>query len=820
MSEKSLTIDSHSAQALDIDEFLRLLAGYCNSTITGEWVRHEFLNGLYPPQELRQLVADCLKLDRLGVVLPQVQFADPEPALAIATTPGKILDRQEFQDLHTILASIREIGRIFAWPEEQEAAPAFYAWFQTKPCLSETEKAFRHVFDEDWEIRNDASPKLAEVRYEIKTLRARINAFYHNIIHDPDYAGIIQEPVIVIRNRRYTIPIVRERKNHFPGIIHDQSNSGKTVFIEHSAMVEHGNRLAECELEERDEIIRILTSLTAEVRRHAAELRELFKAIRLYDFLRAVVRFAGDYDCHLIAEGEQLRLKQARHILLQHRLRTRQQEAELVPLDLEPDPAVHVILISGANAGGKTITLKTAGLIAVLHAYGLPVPCAPESRIPRYQVIFSDIGDDQSLSQDLSTFSAHLQNLQRAVTLAGSAHALILLDELGTATDPAEGAALAGAVLKHLNRCPGLTLATSHLPQLKLLARQLPGMLNASVLFDTTCLKPLYRLVLGSPGASYAMAIAKRIGFPQEILQDAETLLDQPMMKVEHMLAELTELRQNLEKDRERLRQQQARLRAQRDELRREQQELREKRRGIIARAQQEAEGIVRNTRRQMEDLLKQAREKSSSSPSRQELRELYRQVTGEEDKRQRHKVRSQRSRPKLQRVDPGRLKAGDTVFVETLQEHVTVRSIESGGRRLSVEHNGLTFLVDAKKCFVPQNKPDSQKKDAQVHLHIKRSDERVPPELKLIGKRVEEARHELEQYLDRAALCGLFQVRIIHGLGTGALQQAVHEVLKKHPAIQEFHTGMPDRDEGGAGVTWVTLQNHHEQSNQTRHHE
>ena len=654
------------------------------------------------------------------------------------------------------------------------------------------ETAIFEAISENGEIRDTASPELAATRSKLKTTHARMVDKLHSIIHSADHRTMIQDPVVTQRGDRYCIPVKAECRHQFGGIVHDSSASGATVFVEPASVVEMGNDLRELAAKEQYEIERILKRLSGLVTTSASEIAITLEAIGRLDFASAKGMLSCDMDAcepKLNREGR-LDIIKARHPLL---------TGEVVPIDVELGKDFTALLITGPNTGGKTVTLKTIGLLALMAQSGLHVPAVSGSEVAVFDEVFADIGDEQSIQQSLSTFSAHMTNIVSIVTGLRS-NALVLLDEIGAGTDPAEGAALAKALLDHLMERNARVVATTHYGELKEFAFVRDGIENASVEFDARTLKPTYRLMIGVPGSSNAFAISSRLGLPSGIVSAAREMTrgseasDEIIRKIEqtHRAAEEKEqLAERASRDVEILKSRYERrleeLEALKRELRRE--------------VAEEIDLRVREKLDEMEAVI--ADLKTLPQPTPKKVSES----------RQRVKRRVKEIRAEVEDVLPPVYEEPEEPFVLKKGDLVRVITLDIDGELLEdPKGEDAVVMIGSMKMAVPvsalrparrpKEKPDAGTQSAALITGAKAVT--ASSELKLIGQRVEEALINLDKYLDDAYLAGLESVRIIHGMGTGALKKAVWQHLSNHHAVDSFRLG--EASEGRSGATVVTL--------------
>lgn len=650
--------------------------------------------------------------------------------------------------------------------------------------------------NERGEMLDSASPELARIRREKGIARQRLMDRLQGMISSPQYAPFLQEFYVTERNGRYVIPLKAEFKGRIPGLIHDQSASGATLFIEPLAVVELNNTWRQLQLDEEKEVQRILASLSGLVAQAGDPIRRTVEALAYLDMTFAKARYAEDtkaVEPQLVAfrdtkgrgqdhPGSTLRLIQARHPLLDPQ--------RVVPIDVHLGQDYYILVITGPNTGGKTVSLKTVGLLSLMAQAGLHIPAAEGSTLSVFEGIYADIGDEQSIEQSLSTFSAHMTNITSILTQA-EGHSLVLLDDLGAGTDPSEGAALARALLDHLRQRRITALVTTHYSELKVYAQETPGVCNASVQFDLETLAPTFELRIGLPGQSNALAIAQRLGLPQQIIDRAKEWLSPQQLEAEGLLRQIREAHQAAERERRAA----ARAREEAEALRRELEgrleAIEEERRQVLRAAQAEAEGILAELRAEVARLRTQ--------PEEVEI-ELERAEELVEELAQRAAPPEVPPSPKGA-VSPEELLPGDTVWVASLGREGQLLGLEDSQAEVQVgQFRVKVGLKDLE--FRRRAEPSPEVETEPVSIELSHPSPGL--ELEIRGWRVEDALERLDKYLDEAYLARLPFVRIIHGKGTGRLRRAVRELLAGHPQVRDFRPG--DQFEGGEGVTVVYL--------------
>ena len=659
------------------------------------------------------------------------------------------------------------------------------------------------TIDDDGQVRDDASPALRRIRRELRAAHAQLIQLLEKAMQRLDPSQRVADMSVTLRNGRFVIPIRREARGSVGGIVHDTSSTGATLFVEPPAAVEFGNRMRELESDEIEEVDRILRALSDSVRPHREPLRDSLDALIELDTLYARARFAIAFGCNattLAPTKTGFSVFDGRHPLLLA------QGREVIPFDLAMEPAERTLLVSGPNTGGKTVLLKALGLLSALAQSGIPAPAGPESRLALFDDVFADVGDEQSIEASLSTFSAHLKNLSEILRLATS-QSLVLIDELGSGTDPVEGAALGWAILEELTKRGAFTVATTHLGTLKELAGQVSGVVNASLQFDAAALAPTYRLIKGIPGRSYGIAIARRLSLNENVIRRAEERLPQQERDIaaliERLEAKETELAAR-EKEAETI------LAEARDRMAKTSQRernVRERERMVERESRKDARRYLLDARveieRTIKELRKQGAEKADEAgrEARQKVEELAIKQGKELDRLEREEANLQRAQlrspSRASEVAPP--EEGDNVAVATLDGRI--------GRLIEKRGADALIAVGEVKMTVPMKaltRVEVEQAKAQVVWRGDLPEIEVKTEVDVRGHRVDEAEAALLQALDSAIRADLRSLRIIHGKGTGALRALVNEMLRKDTRVKGFRLGA--WNEGGAGVTVVDL--------------
>ncbi len=656
---------------------------------------------------------------------------------------------------------------------------------------SAEEEINRCIINED-EIFDGASPALARIRRAMRLANEKVREKLNSMIRSTAYQKYLQEPIITIRNGRFVIPVKQEYRQQVPGLIHDQSSSGATLFIEPSAVVELGNEYKKLLAEEADEIERILTELTAMLAPYADEIREDLNIMGQIDLVFAKAKLSRELNAVMprLNRNNYVRIVRGRHPLIP--------ADRVVPIDIWIGRDYRSLIITGPNTGGKTVTLKIVGLFALMVQSGIFVPANEGSEFPVFEHIYADIGDEQSIEQSLSTFSSHMKNIVGILDNADE-NSLVLLDELGAGTDPIEGAALAMSILEELNDRHCICVSTTHYSEIKAFAMTHEGMENASMEFDIDRLCPTYRLYIGIPGKSNAFEISSRLGLPNSIIDKAKGFLKGEDVRFEDIISSAQSQHRIAEEERKMAEEARAELEKLRADAERERRKLDEDRNRLQAKAKEDAKRIVADTKREMEKLIVEIRsikdiDRSAADRVIQAARDTLRATETAVNEKEAIKKEDNTKPPKT-------VRAGDTVNIVTLDQKATVLSAPDSKGEVMVQAGVMKLNVKLKDIRLIEEKKAAAPTSGKVGLG---AGKQVGLELDVRGMLVDEANIIVDRYLDDAYNAGLSEVNIIHGKGTGALRAGVQAFLKRHPLVKGYRMG--SYGEGDAGVTVVTL--------------
>ncbi len=644
------------------------------------------------------------------------------------------------------------------------------------------------------EISDDASSNLKSIRRSIRSTGDRVHAQLNQMLNNQNVRSCLQDFVITMRNGRYCLPVKAEAKSQITGMVHDQSSSGSTLFIEPMAVVNLNNELKELSIKEQDEIAVILATLSAKAGEYIPAIETDYQILTELDFIFAKAAYALEYNGitpHFNTERK-IRILKGRHPLLDAK--------KVVPIDISLGSDFDQLVITGPNTGGKTVSLKTVGLLTLMGQAGLPIPSGDRSELAVFDDIFADIGDEQSIEQNLSTFSSHMTNIIHILKEANE-HSLVLFDELCAGTDPTEGAALAVSILSYFHSRGIRTMATTHYSEIKIYALTTSGIENACCEFNVETLSPTYRLLIGIPGKSNAFAISKKLGLSDTLIEDARTRISSNEQNFEDLLSDLEASRITIEKEQAEINRYKSEIAALKQQLKNKQEKLDESRDAILRKAKEEANQILQEAKDTADEAIRNFNKYGTTRPS---IQEMEKQRTNIREKMAANEKKSSKEKdtaiynPKV----PKKLRIGDSVKVLSMNLTGTVHSLPNAKGDLFVQMGILRSQVNIKDLVLIEDAAPGSKKYAKTgagKLKMSKSAS-VSTEINLIGKTVDEAIALLDKYLDDAYLAHLPSVRIVHGKGTGALRSAVQSHLKRQSYIKSFHLG--EFGEGDAGVT------------------
>lgn len=803
-------ISPHTEKVLEYDKLKALLKGYAHSQLgVSRAARLKPFRQLDTIRYQQRLCSESTAFYQTSNGFPLQGLKDISPTLRKVSKPGAILEVDELLGVARVAAAAQNVHRAIKKRNPKDF-PKLSSIVRNLPTFPEIIQSIDRCLSPDGDVLDHASPALRAIRRKLVHTRTSIQSKLEVILQSPNHQRSIQEHVITSRNDRYVIPIKQDSKHNFPGVVQGQSSSGATAFIEPFGIVDLNNELHQLADAERQEIRRILLELSDLVREHLAALELALDILGGLDFLGAKARLSMELNGvePVLNTRGAIKLIEARHPLLDMNLRAsaklKAEERDpnlpkwIVPTEATLGDTFHTMVITGPNTGGKTVVLKTIGLLTLMAQSGLHIPAKMGSEVGVFDQMFADIGDEQSIEQNLSTFSSHITKII-AILKKADENSLVLLDEIGAGTDPTEGAALGMAILDWLGTRKVRTVATTHYGALKAYAHAQEGMENASMEFDWETLQPTYRLQIGVPGSSNAFKIAQRLGMPDAITNAARAYTGNQTVAVEDLIVSMQASQNKLDIEREMV---QDKLRVADTEVRKYEaliNQIEAEREEFRYQAEQEAVTILKDARKLVEQTIAEVRRENASKDS---VSNAFSGIEGaQRELKQRHQQQKDSVEPN---PDAIRVQVGDKVRVKGLNQFGEVLSISNGKVPLLVKVGNMQMRVSYGEIELVH--PEDNKRHLSTSiLEVQYSKTgHVKTELNLQGKTVHEAWAETDKYIDDAFLAGLLRVRIIHGKGTGALRTAIHDLLQDHAQVSDFQ--LAALNEGGAGATIVTL--------------
>jgi len=725
--------------------------------------------------------------------LPIGGMHDIHSALLRAEVGGMLLP----EELMKVADSVYVCKKLKAYGTEYENEPTCLAtYFDALTIVESLETEINRCIKQSGEIADNASPELATLRRSIHSAHSKIRDQLNSIIQSSAYKNMLQDNIVTLRGDRFCVPVKAESRSNFPGMVHDQSSTGATVFMEPLSVVELNNKIKNLHFEEKREEERILTKLSNQVGTHAEVIFANIDQITSLDFAfaKGELSLAMEASEPVFNDKRYVHIKKGRHPLLN--------KGTVVPTEIYLGGDFNMLLITGPNTGGKTVSLKTLGLFSCMGQAGLHIPAAERSELAVFDDVFADIGDEQSIAQSLSTFSSHMKNIVSILENL-SPNALVLLDELGAGTDPTEGAALAIAILQHLRARQVRTAVTTHYSELKLFALSTEGVENASCEFDVETLRPTYRLLIGIPGKSNAFAIAKRLGLTDSIIDEAKNVLSQKDVRFEDVITDLEASKKAVLLEQERAQIYRREAEKLKDDVAKQEEKLRTQKEKILRQAKEEALELIQKAQKEADKTvteMKKALDKALQDASQREIDEAKRKA------REGLTAISEGIGPVMEkpfRTPPENLRRGDRVFIHSMNQVGTVSAPPDSNGEVALQAGILKIKVHISDLSLEKDEPKTEKFGAKGK-GIKGKTMFISPEIDLRGMLPEEAASATDKYLDEVFLSSLSIVTVIHGKGTGAVRNAVHTILKRHPHVKEYRLGK--FGEGEDGVTIITL--------------
>jgi DNA mismatch repair protein MutS2 len=807
-------MDSKTLTVLEYPKILGQLAGCCDFSAS-----KDLANALEPTSSFELATARIAETSEARKLLSMESAGvgaahDIRPQADLAARGG-VLDPHALLDVKSTLISCRDLKKSFE--KRAEEYPRLTQIVLGLPDTHGLVDSITRILSDRGEILDSASPKLGDIRRNLRIAQDRLMSRLQKYVTDSKTVSMLQEPIITQRDGRYVIPLRAEFKGKIKSIIHDQSSSGATLFVEPLPVVEANNEIRELQLAQRDEERRILAQVSSLIGEHATELKYGVENLAALDLAFAKAKYAYELKASepiihelkvagLKVTGSKpstlptLKLLEARHPLLDPN--------NVVPIDIDPAPGTRAIVITGPNTGGKTVSLKTLGLLVVMAQSGLHIPAQSGSELPCFHSVWADIGDEQSIEQSLSTFSGHITNIIRIIKKIDN-RSLVIFDELGSGTDPQEGAAIARAILSHLLDVGAMTLVATHYPELKTFAHGTDGVVNASLEFDIKTLRPTYKLTLGLPGRSNALLIAQKLGLPQPIIDSARAEINPLDLRADKLLDDIRKERNRTSREREKLEKARAKLEAQSHDLEKRLEKIEDERRETLAKARAEGELEVAVLKQNMDSLkqqLKKAKQPLEAIKLIESKIEKIEEKVEQPVERQ-YPSGTMRSKAEGQSSIVNRqssIRLGERVTVSTLNAEGVVTAlgesdaeVQIGTIRMRARLSDLVRRASEQSSVISKQKTEGGKQMAEGGRPSTKS---PGMEVDLRGLMAEDALDKMERYLEQAFLSGLPFVRIIHGKGTGRLRQAVRGALRGHEYVKSFEEG--GSTEGGEGVT------------------
>jgi DNA mismatch repair protein MutS2 len=804
-----LILPNNFEQKIGFTQLREMLEGLCLSALGRQFVaKMSFQSKADQLQKLLLQTDEFRQLLSSGADFPSQHYHDVHPYLVRANIPGSYLDVAAFFAVKMSLRTIREALTFFTHAEEN-----LYPTLRLLGIGVQVDRnllaALDKVVDDEGQVRENASPLLSQIRQELINRQGQLRKQIAGILRHARQEGWVPEGAEpTIRGGRLVLPVIAEHKRRVKGLIHDESATGQTVFIEPEAVFELNNDIKDLENAFQRELIRILTQLTAQLRPHIPDLRKAYQYLGLLDFIRAKGRLAQRLEASLpeLHPRPLIRWKQVRHPLLYLTFQEHAKDdpREVVPLDIELTPEQRILLISGPNAGGKSVSMKTVGLVQYMLQCGLLIPAGDGSEAGVFEDVFLDIGDEQSLENDLSTYSSHLLNMKQFVTLANK-RSLILIDEFGTGTEPSLGGAIAEAVLEQLNRARAFGVITTHYTNLKNYAERTEGIVNGAMRYDPDQLQPLYRLEIGKPGSSFAIEIARKIGLPKQLVERATQLVGKDKIRYDRLL-------EGLEKEKTELEQRTAEAAKQERRMKKAAQEYQDLKKylddttlDVLRDAKAKAKMLLKDTNQQIEATIQEIRlgqaEKERTKEARGKLDTFVREKL---------QIEPPKARATRELADATSLKPGDKVALIGQEGHGEIMSVK--GKTAEVSFGGMKTLVKVGQLEkLTRSEIREREKEAARRAPAQYSGfdttgkmSSFSPTLDLRGERAEDALNKIMTYVDDAVMLGVPEIKILHGRGNGVLRQVVRDYLHRTRAVASVADEHADR--GGDGATIAVL--------------
>mgnify|MGYP003290981102 CR=1 FL=1 len=779
---------------LEFDKILNILLSYCSTYIGRAICQNTKIS--FDINEVEKRLKEVTQIQncisKLGS-LPITDIANIDLSLKKANIDG-ILSFKELLDVAHVLKISREIKEyFFKETEYAQTLQYIYGYFDSVYTNIRIEQTiFDNILDENT-INDKASNELYTIRKKIKQNENKIRDTLSSYISSPNFSQYLQDNIITMRNGRFVIPVKQEYKNMIKGLVHDMSSSGSTLFIEPNNIVELNNNIKELMIEENKEIEKILYEYSKELSKISSNILDSVSNLGYIDFLNAKAKYSLDNNMYEpnINSSRYIRLVNARHPLIDNKV--------AVPISLEISNNYNTMIITGPNTGGKTVTLKTIGLLTLMTQYGMHIPANENSNICIFKNIFTDIGDEQNIEQNLSTFSAHITNIVKICNNVNS-NSLVILDELGSGTDPIEGSAIARGILEFLNTKNCITLCSTHYSELKTFAMSKENILNASTEFNVKTLKPTYKLIMGIPGKSNAFAISQKLGLNSEILENASKYITKDNTNFEDILEKIRKEQNEIEKIKRNIQSEYGKIKAESEYILKQKEELESKKDKILSNAKKEARNLLLSTKQEINDILKEA-ENLKSKPNiskgkisiNKNINEKILAVSKNDTKT---------TQTNESNINISDLKVGQTIYILSLKKEGTIYAISNN--TIKVQIGIIKTNVDLTDIKLIDTNNSNSKLKKGINVKLQNTSKNVSTKIDVMGLNVDEAIFEIDKFLDTAYINHLSPITILHGKGTGKLKSGIHAFLKTNKYVKSYRIG--DYHEGQDGVTIVEL--------------
>lgn len=782
-------------EKLEFNKVTENLATYAKT-----FIGKKYCNSLYPFNDKNKVIKALNETNEAVILrykkgnIPIYEISEEIEICLITLKSNKILSIANVLNIGKFLRLAKDLKDYFFSDQliDLTEFKCLYNYFDNLYTNKDIEDSIFSAIIDDYTVDDRASTNLFNIRTTKRKIEQEIKNKLNHYISSSSYSKYLQEPVITIKNDRYVIPVKEEYRNNIKGFIHDMSNSGSTVFIEPVSIFELNSKISNLIVEENLEIEKILAKFTNSLFEILEQLENNLRIIGLLDFIFAKANYSISLDATrpILNDDKQINLIKARHPLIN--------KDSVVPININLGIHFNTLVITGPNTGGKTVTLKTVGLITLMAMSGLNIPANENSSVFVFDNVFADIGDEQSIQESLSTFSSHMLNIIE-ILKNSTADSLVLVDELGSGTDPIEGSSLAISILEALYNRGILTLATTHYPEIKNYALTHSGFENASQEFDIDTLSPTYKLLIGVPGKSNAFAISKKLGLSDDILQRANEFLDTDTIHVEDLLKNIYDNKQKIEDEKNEIEQKLAKISQLQESLEKDYSDVQNKQNEIINKAKLEAREILYSAKDEATNIIRQMRKVENSSNSLKDLDNYRNKLTDSIKKVSSNTISTSAS----SNLDVSQLKVGMDIYINKFMNNGTLLSLPNKNNEVQVQCGNMKSFVPVTDISIVNKKQNTNKTPSKAFSGMSKS-KNISPEINVIGQTVDEAIFVIDKYLDDCSLAKLKTVRIVHGKGTGKLRTGIHAFLKKHPHVKSFRLGT--FGEGEMGVTIVEL--------------